>query len=93
MLKAYKTREITAVQESQSGIRNTLFSLINHKSFNSAGSVSFMYGNNNKEALNRYFNELMGYAAVTQECLSALRIIKKKAVDLIGYFKTRYKFK
>jgi hypothetical protein len=89
MLKAYKSVEETVLQETQTGIRSTLYSLINNKAFNGDNSQPLLY-NNDKDLLNRYFNQLIGYAAVFEGRIGDVKNIKKKAVDLIEYFKERY---
>jgi hypothetical protein len=92
LLKAYKTVEETVLQETQTGIRSTLYSLVDNKAFNGDNTQPFLF-NNDKAILNRYFNQLIGYAAVFEGRVGDLIAIKNKAVHLIEFFKSRYHLK
>jgi hypothetical protein len=85
LLKSHKTTEETSMQETQADIRNTMYSLLDHRRLVGDNSGSFLYANN-KEVLNRYFNQLTGYTANVEIALISLKKIKKKAEDLIIYF-------
>jgi hypothetical protein len=94
LLRAYSKAEATAQQEVQSSIRNTLYSLLNHQIFSgnrTEKAVPFLYGGN-REILNRYFNQLLGYAATSEKRLLSLIDIRSRAISLIAYFKNKYGF-
>ena len=94
MLREFSKGE-TAQQEIQETIRNTMYSLVSHERFDenqAVQPVSFLYGNN-RELLNRYFNQLMGYTAIMQDGLTDLKNIRNRAFILITYFKKKYNLK
>ena len=93
-LRQYKDAETTALQESQSDVRNTFYSLINYESWKDTPITSgdfALYGNN-KELLNRYFNQLKVYSAWCRARLNDLQQLKNKNAELIDFFKKKNHF-
>ena len=93
-LRKYKDAETTALQESQSDVRNTFYSLVNYESWKDTLTTSrnfALYGNN-KDLLNRYFNQLKMYSLWTSARLKDLNQLKKMNTEFIEYFKKKNRF-
>jgi hypothetical protein len=94
LLRKYKAAETSGFQEVQSEIRNTLYSLVNYESWKDSlttSTVFALYGNN-KELLNRYFNQLRMYLAWIGARMKDLQKLKKRNAELIEYFKAKYHY-
>jgi len=92
LIRQYQKSETTGYQEIQTEIRSTMYQLLDHQKLIEPGAtqpVSFLYGNN-RELLNRYFNQLWAYTEITKDQLTELREISKRAFSLIIYFKKKY---
>jgi len=98
MLRQFKTSETTMLQETQAGIRNTLYSLTNFRAVREinekkvvAGNISLLYPESN-QLLNRYFNQLKIYVSVCKSNYYDITDLKLKATSLIKYFRKKYHF-
>jgi hypothetical protein len=98
MLRLFKTSETTMFQETQAGIRNTLYSLTNFRAVTEinekkvvAGNISLLYPESNP-LLNRYFNQLKIYVSVCKSNYYDITDLKLKATSLIKYFRMKYHF-
>jgi hypothetical protein len=94
LLRKYKAAETSGFQEVQSEIRTTFYSLVNFVSWKDKGlnsTVSALYGNN-KELLNRYFNQLRMYSFWIQARINTLQQLKKRNAELIAHFKAKYHY-
>ena len=94
LLRKYKAAETSGFQEVQTEIRNTFYSLVNYESWQdtlNTSTVFTLYGNN-KELLNRYFNQLKMYSGWCRARLNDLQKLKKNNAELIAYFKTKYHY-
>ena len=92
LLREYKANETSGLQESQSDIRNTFYSLVNYESWKDSLTTSrifALYGNN-KELLNRYFNQLKIHLLWCKARLTDLQQLKKRNAGLIDFFKNKY---
>ena len=93
LLRKYKTAETSGFQEVQSEIRNTFYSLVNYKSWEkSFDTWAFTSFGNNKELLNRYFNQLRMYTIWCWARQNDLQQLKKKNAELIDFFKRQNNF-
>ncbi len=93
MLKQYTRAETTSFQETQTAIRNTLYSLMNYeKRRPGAGGVSLLVADY-RELLNRYFNQLETYSGYCNNNIEDIAGLKSKATTLVNYFKNKYKLK
>ena len=93
-LRVYIESESTGVQEMQSKIRETITIMRNYDSWKDSTNtppVVAIYGNN-KEILNKYFNQLTIYSNFCQARLNDLKKLKKRNADLIEYFKNKYHY-
>jgi hypothetical protein len=89
LLRKYKIAETSGFQEIQSETRKTFYSLVNYESWNdnfTPTDVFPVYGNN-KELLNRYFNQVRVYTVWCRARLGDLRQLKKRNAELIDFFK------
>jgi len=94
LLRKYKAAETSGFQEVQSEVRNTFYSLVNYESWKdtlNTSRVFTLYGNN-KELLNRYFNQLRMYSGWCRARLGNLQKLKKRNAELIEYFKKKNHF-
>ena len=94
MLREYKVSESTGLQEIQSALRETITLLRNYevwKDTTSKPRVVSIYGNN-KELLNKYFNQLSIYSIWCQARMNGLQNLKKRNAELIEYFKAKYHY-
>jgi hypothetical protein len=93
LLRKYKSAETSGFQEIQTGIRNTFYSLFNYESWSrSLNTWDFASYSNNKELLNRYFNQLRMYTIWCWARLGDLQKLKKRNAELIEYFKKKNHF-
>jgi hypothetical protein len=95
LLRKYKMAETSGFQEIQSEIRNTFYSLMNYERWKDNRinyGASPLFGNN-KELLNRYFNQLKVYLFWSRARLNDLQLIKKRNAGLIDFFKKKNHFK
>ena len=94
ILRSYKSAETSGFQEVQSDIRNTFYSLVNFESWKgkALNSTVFTIYGNNKELLNRYFNQLRMYTEWIRVRMKQLQNLKKRNVELIAYFKAKYQY-
>ena len=91
-LREYKIYETTGVQEMQLKIRETITTLRNYevwKDTSNTPRVFAIYGNN-KELLNKYFNQLSIYLGFCLARKNDLQKLKKRNETLIEFFKTKY---
>jgi hypothetical protein len=94
LLRKYKAAETSGFQEVQSEIRTTFYSLVNFESWKGKGlnsTVFALYGNN-KELLNRYFNQLRMYLEWIRARMNQLQKLKKRNAELIAHFKAKYHY-
>jgi len=95
LLRVYKTDETTGFQKVQYDLRETNSLLRDYEKWKDtthSPRVIAIYGNN-KEILNKYFNQLALYATFCKARFDALKKIKKRNAELIAYFKTKYHYK
>jgi hypothetical protein len=95
LLRTYKIYESTGLQSVQYELRETAVSLRDYKQWKDTTNkprVVSVYANN-KELLNKYFNELSIYRDYCNVRLNQLKSIIKKNAELIEYFKVKYHFK
>ena len=94
LLRKYKAAETSGFQEVQSEIRTTFYSLVNFESWKgkSRKSTGFTLYGNNKELLNRYFNQLKMYSLWIRARMNNLQQLKKRNVELIAHFKAKYHY-
>ncbi len=94
LLRVYKVSESTGVQEIQSALRETLTTLRNYESWKDTTitpRVFEIYGNN-RELLNKYFNQLSIYSIWCKARINDLQKLIKRNAALITYFKARYHY-
>jgi hypothetical protein len=94
LLRQYKTYESTGLQNIQDDLRETSSLLLNYEKWKDTTNtprVFAVYGNN-KELLNKYFNQLSIYSNFCGARMNELQILKKRNADLIEYFKVKYHF-
>jgi hypothetical protein len=94
LLRQYKTYETTGFQEIQYDLRETFSLLRNYETWKDtthSPRVFAMYGNN-KELLNKYFNQLSIYSNFSQARMNDLEKLKKRNAELIQYFKAKYHY-
>jgi hypothetical protein len=94
LLRKYKAAETSGFQEVQSEVRNTFYSLVNYEGWKetlTTSTVFTLYGNN-KELLNRYFNQLRMYFFWSRARLKNLQELKKRNAELIDFFKKKNHF-
>ena len=94
LLRDYKTGETTGFQKTQNDLRETSAFLRDYekwKDTTNSPRVYAIYGNN-KELLNKYFNQLSQYLNSCKSRHAALQEIIKKNTELIEYFKTKYHY-
>ncbi len=92
LLRGYKEYETTGVQEMQSKIRETITLLRSYevwKDTTITPRVLAIYGNN-KELLNKYFNQLTIYSDFCQARINDLKKLKKRNAVLIDFLKTKH---
>ena len=92
LLRGYKEFETTGVQEMQSKIRETITLLRSYevwKDTTITPRVLSIYGNN-KELLNKYFNQLTIYSDFCQARINDLKKLKKRNAVLIDFLKTKH---
>ena len=95
LLREYKVSESTGLQEIQSALRETITLLRNYevwKDTTITPRVVAIYGNN-KELLNKYFNQLSIYSIWCQARMNDLQKLKKRNAELIEFFKPKYRLK
>ena len=93
-LRIYKSEETTGVQEMQTALRQTIPMLRNYESWKDTTNsphVFAIYGNN-KELLNKYFNQLSIYSGFCMARMNALKRLKKRNTELIKHFKSKYHY-
>jgi hypothetical protein len=94
LLRKYKAAETSGFQEVQSEVRNTFYSMVNYESWKdtlNTSTVFALYGNN-KELLNRYFNQLRMYSLWCRARLGDLQKLKKRNAELIDFLKKKNHF-
>src|SRR5690348_3533041 len=99
--------ETTIYQEAQNNVRNTLNELANFKVVSPIETVSSLSGadsgssslngsllfSNNKELLNKWFNQLQLYLRVTKAQSILLNSLRAKATNLIIFYKSKHHLK
>ena len=104
LIRQYQKIESTSYQEIQTEIRSSIYSLNSFgktiKSFNSLDSAlpkeqtnGPILFSNNKELLNRYFNQLFIYFTGTLGNVEDIKRIREKAKSLILFFNDKYNLK
>jgi hypothetical protein len=94
LLRTYKIYESTGLQSMQYELRETAVSLRDYKQWKDTTNkprVVSVYGNN-KELLNKYFNQLSLYRDYCNVRLNQLKSIIKRNAELIEYFKAKYHY-
>jgi hypothetical protein len=94
LLRKYKVYESTGLQNIQDGLRETSSLLRNYEKWKDTTNnprVFTIYGNN-KELLNKYFNQLSIYSNFCGARMNELQILKKRNAELIEYFKAKYQY-
>ncbi len=92
LLREYAKVESTSLQEIQSTIRNTLYTIVDFGKVVDTVKNNILLKSDNTENINKYFNELLLYYQQTQNRQYALKVIKGKAISLLIYFKEKYDF-
>lgn len=94
LIRKYKAAETSGFQEVQSEIRTTFYSLVNFESWKgkSLNSTVFALYGNNRELLNRYFNQLKMYSLWIRARMNTLQQLKKRNAELIAHFKAKYHY-
>ena len=94
LLRKYKLAETSGYQQMQTEIRNTFFSVINFESWADyrIASTNFILFTNNKELLNKFFNQLRLYSLWSGARLRDMQELKKRNEELIGFFKKKNHF-
>ena len=99
--------ETTIYQEAQNNVRNTLNELANFKVVSPIETVSSLSGadsgssslngwllfSDNKELLNKWFNQLQLYLRVTKAQSILLNRLQAKAANLIIFYKSKHHLK
>ncbi len=94
LLQTYKAAETTGLQNIQNDVRETSALLRDYgkwKDTTQRPRIFAVYGNN-KELLNKYFNQLNQYFGWCQARLNNLLKLKKRNTELIEYFKAKYHY-
>jgi hypothetical protein len=94
LLRQYKTYETTGFQQIQYDLRETFSLLRNYETWKDtthSPGVFAIYGNN-KELLNKYFNQLSIYSNFSKARMNDLEKLKKRNAEFIQYFKTKYHY-
>ncbi len=94
LLQTYKAAETTGLQNIQNDVRETSALLRDYgkwKDTTQGPRIFAVYGNN-KELLNKYFNQLNQYFGWCQARLNNLLKLKKRNAELIEYFKAKYDY-
>jgi hypothetical protein len=85
LLRQYKVSESTGLQEIQTALRETIALLRNYEVWKDTANTPRLvaiYGNN-KELLNKYFNQLSIYTIWCQARMSELKKLKKRNTELL----------
>jgi hypothetical protein len=93
-IREYKVAEATGLQDAQSALRETFALLRDYGKWKDTSNpleVFAIYGNN-KELLNKYFNQLSIYSNFSKARLNNLLKLKKRNTELIEYFKAKYHY-
>ncbi len=93
-IREYKVAESTGLQDAQSALRETFALLRDYGKWKDTSNlleVFAIYGNN-KELLNKYFNQLSIYSNFSRARLKNLLKLKKRNTELIEYFKAKYHY-
>jgi hypothetical protein len=104
LLRQYQRVESTSYQEVQTELRSSIYSLNSFgttiKSFTSLDSAipneqttKPILFSNNKELLNRYFNQLFFYFTGTLANVEDIKKIRERAKGLIDFFNNKYHLK
>jgi hypothetical protein len=94
LLRDYKTAETTGFQNAQNDLRETSAMIRDYGKWKDtihSPRVFAIYGNN-KELLNKYFNQLAVYLNYCKARLTSLQKIIIKNAELIKYFKAKYHY-
>jgi hypothetical protein len=94
LLRTYKIYESTGLQSVQYELRETAVSLRDYKQWKDTANkpqVVSVYADN-KELLNKYFNQLSLYTQYCNVRLNQLKSIIKTNAELIEYFKNKYHY-
>lgn len=98
LIRIYQKSETTSFQESQTAIRNLLYSLVNFSITKDSlppgtpGAPPLLFSKD-KELINRYFNQLLLYSDGSTQNEQDLIVILHKAISLIEYFNKKYHLK
>jgi len=93
-LRNYKTAETTGLQELQYELRETSAMLRDYEKWKDTANtprVVALYGNN-KDLLNKYFNQLSIYKNYCRARIIELELLKNSNTVLITYFKAKYHY-
>jgi len=93
LLKQYTRAETTSFQETQTTIRNTLYSLLNYQKTRPGAIGVDLLVTDYKDLLNRYFNQLERYSKYCIDNIKDISELKSKATSFINYFKNKYNLK
>ena len=103
--RQYEDFQATLFQEAQNNIRNTLNRLADFKvnepfqtvvsTIGSDSTPAVLQGpllfSNDRALLNKWFNELAIYRRVTFGQINQLQILKRRAIDLLKFYKAKHK--
>jgi len=98
-LRLYRVAEETSFQETQTHIRDIVFSMINFSARKQLQETGVISKNNSylypatDALLNRYFNLLETYVKYCDDNISGLNLLFEKSSNIISYFKEKYHFK
>ena len=98
IIRFYIKSEGTALQEVQSNLRNTIYSIVNYNTWKEISDTSIIPSSpllytGNGELVNKYFNLLDSYFFLCKYHLRELIALKSKSSALLAYFKEKYKLK
>lgn len=94
LIRIYTRSETTGYQEGQYKLRDAINSISNYgylKLRGSKGAVPVLY-KADPQAINNFFVLLRTYSGASLHNIGDLKEIKRKAISLIKYFKTKYNF-
>ena len=94
LLQVYKAAETTGLQNIQNDVRETSALLRDYgkwKDTTQRPRIFAIYANN-KDLLNKYFNQLSHYNGFCNARLGQLNKLKKRNTELIEYFKAKYHY-
>jgi hypothetical protein len=97
IIRFYIKSEGTALQELQSQLRNTMYSMVSYKSWLQINDTNNpdtpLLKDPDGDLVNRYFNLLDSYFFLCKYHMRELVTLKEKSISLLNYFKKKYSLK